>query len=177
MFPIKYVTCITGGIAFGFLVSVFFLSDIGENVSDRNYSTVDERREAKYLISEHDLRVIVSDVVRNELSTQLQYHEKIKDVQGVEEKQIASGKNKPAEAQTEKVEESYKDAEKVLDDVVAMGRFDAYSAKNFIEHLKTLPRDKAMELRARHMDAVNKGLVSSPYPPEVFLRMDQPPGS
>lgn len=176
MFSLKYVACITGGIAFGFLVSMYW-SDSGKDAADRDYSTVNERQEEKYLISENELRVIVSDVVRKELSAQLQHHEKIEDAQGVEEKLAEGGKDQPANLQATKVEESYKDAAKVLDDVVAMGGFDAYSAKNFIEQLNTLPQHKAMELRARHMDAVNKGLVSSPYPPEVFLQLDQLPGS
>ena len=176
MFSLKYVACMTIGIAFGFLVSAY-LNDTGKNVTDRNYSIVNEKQEGKYLISEHELRAIISDVVRNELRAQLQHQEKMKDAQGIGEQQVAGGKGTLANVSPEKIERSYKDAEKALDDVVAMGGFDAYSAKNFIEHLKTLPRDKEMELRARHMDAVNKGLVSSPYPPEVFLQLDQRPGS
>ena len=72
----------TIGIAFGFLVSAY-LNDTGKNVTDRNYSIVNEKQEGKYLISEHELRAIISDVVRNELRAQLQHQEKMKDAQGI----------------------------------------------------------------------------------------------
>lgn len=64
---------------------------------------------------------------------------------------------------------TYESANEVIEDVISAGAFDSYSAKAFIEHVKTLPHDQAMALRAKHMDAVNRGLMSSPNPPEEYL--------
>lgn len=76
---------------------------------------------------------------------------------------------------SEKDREAYQIADHILDDVIANGGFDVGTAVAFMEKLNTLPVDQQVELRARHLDAANKGLISSSLTPEeVLMQGDLP---
>ncbi len=56
-----------------------------------------------------------------------------------------------------------------LADAIASGGFDANSAAEFLGRLNRLPPEEQFELRAKQMDAFNKGLISSPLSPEEIV--------
>ncbi len=177
MLLIKNVVFIVSGFFLGIFATLYWTNNNNQNQKSEpaafNKEIISQKinipiQDGKYIVSSDELRLLLTDVVRTELSTYLSAHPPTEKSKNIDRAVNANAR----EIMNEPTKKAYETAATVLDDVIATGGFDAYSAKEFIDRLNPLPHDKAMELRARHMDAVNRGLMNSPYPPEEFLNQE-----
>lgn len=172
MFSIKSVLCVIVGFFIGFLVSSYWIFGSSRSQVEVHQEVSEHYTGSDIAISSAELKVLIGDVVRTEIASQLSMYYDNGQLENITKATEANSKRFNDIEGNKRIELAYESAGKVLDDITSSGGFDADSAKEFIDHLNTLPHDKAMELRAKHMDAVNRGLISSPYPPEEFLKQE-----
>ena len=160
---------ISAGMIIGLAVYHFwFASPVSERVPvDQSFESVATIQGC----SDDRLASIIRNSMRDEMAEHMSaIHVAMNELKSSHSPDHKTEANNPAVQQgSSQITHAYESANEVIEDVISVGTFDSYSAKAFIEHVKALPHDQAMALRAKHMDAVNRGLMSSPNPPEEYL--------
>ena len=109
---------------------------------------------------------VLTRAVREEIALQLQDF-KLKMLEQIAAKQdsLRAAPDIPVEQQ----KDIFHKASSLMDEAIAVGELDAISARELVDYLHSLPIEQQTALRAKQMDAFNRGLISSPLSPEEIM--------
>lgn len=156
-------------IGFGFLLGTQFhiLFQNAEIPLQNNTGFSLQDVDSRILATMDGQKAVLKETIRTEIATQFDLLDFSKVNTPSDEKNM--GAKKPVKETLEEVNISYDSASNTLTDALASGGFSQESATDFVNNLNNLPIDKQLELRAKHMDAFNRGLISSPLTPEQIM--------
>ncbi len=160
---ISSAVCLGLGIVIGTRFNDAQLPNPAPSVSPLTMPGYDAGQQPRDLAADE---AVLTRAVREEIALQLQDF-KLKMLEQVAAKQdsLRAAPDTPAEQQ----KDIFHKASSLMDEAIAVGELDATSARELVDYLHSLPIEQQTALRAKQMDAFNRGLISSPLSPEEIM--------
>ena len=109
---------------------------------------------------------VLTRAVREEIALQLQDFK----TQALSSGESGQGERRPvSDTPVAQQDETFYQASSLMDEAIAVGELDAASARALVDYLHRLPVEQQTALRAKQVDAFNRGLISSPLSPEEIM--------